>query len=152
MVWRDLGLNTGFPDHWRILYPLDHSLWIYLSFFKFCWIMNTRRSHFTNINVKNYQQILWKQNNNKTKQNQKIKTKAKIKREANPLALLSLSVLEYKQWWNRYFAMMTEGWNQSGFINLQKPFYRMFLRLCLRCIYIYIYIYTYILTPKHIFT
>ena len=29
LVWRDLGLNTGLPDHWRTLYPLDQ--WIQFS-------------------------------------------------------------------------------------------------------------------------
>ena len=26
LVWRDLGLNSGLPDHGRTLYPLDHCI------------------------------------------------------------------------------------------------------------------------------
>ena len=27
LVWHDLGLNPGLPDHWRTLYPLDQWVW-----------------------------------------------------------------------------------------------------------------------------
>ena len=53
--WRDQGLNPGFPDHWRTLYPLDlysHNqlLWffLHLEYPKFLIIMtNTKPSSTT---------------------------------------------------------------------------------------------------------
>ena len=37
MVWRNLGLNPGLPDHWWTLYPLIHSQLYDFKYFKQLW-------------------------------------------------------------------------------------------------------------------